>query len=45
MQAAKFKKELTLEQRQIANLKNKLHHAKENIAKERAERGFQEQEG
>jgi hypothetical protein len=36
---AKLKKELILAQRQIANLKNQLYQAKENIAKERAERG------
>ena len=34
---AKLKKELTLAQRDISNLKNQLHQAKENIAKERAE--------
>ncbi len=34
MQVAKLKEELTLAQRQIANLKNQLHQAKENIAKE-----------
>jgi hypothetical protein len=38
-QFAKLKKELTLAQREISNLKNQLHQAKENIAKERAERG------
>jgi hypothetical protein len=36
-QFAKLKKELTLAQRDISNLKNQLHQAKENIAKERAE--------
>ncbi len=38
-QFAKLKKELTLAQREISDLKNQLHKAKENIAKERAERG------
>jgi hypothetical protein len=38
LQFAKLKKELTLAQREISNLKNQLHQAKENIAKERAER-------
>jgi hypothetical protein len=40
-QFPKLKKELTLAQREISNLKNRdqLHQAKENIAKERAERG------
>jgi hypothetical protein len=37
-QFAKLKKELTLAQREISNLKNQLHQAKEKIAKERAER-------
>jgi hypothetical protein len=37
-QFAKLKKELTLAHREISNLKNQLHQAKENIAKERAER-------
>jgi hypothetical protein len=37
-QFAKIKKELFLAQREIANLKNQLHQAKENMAKERAER-------
>ena len=37
-QFAKLKKELTLAQREISNLKNQLHQAKENIAKEGAER-------
>jgi hypothetical protein len=37
-QAAKLKKDLPLAQRDIANLKNQLHQAKENMAKERAER-------
>jgi hypothetical protein len=37
-QFAKLKKELTFAQREISNLKNQLHQAKENIAKERAER-------
>jgi hypothetical protein len=37
-QFAKLKKELTLAHRKISNLKNQLHQAKENIAKERAER-------
>ncbi len=36
-QYAKLKKELTLAQREISNLKSQLHQAKENIAKERAE--------
>jgi hypothetical protein len=36
---AKLKKDLTLAQREISNLKNQLHKAKENIAKERAESG------
>ncbi len=39
-QFAKLKKELTLVQREISNLKNQLHQAKENIAKKRTERGF-----
>ncbi len=39
-QIAKIKNELTLAQREIANLKNQLHQAKENRAKERAERSF-----
>jgi hypothetical protein len=34
-QFAKPKKEQTLAQREISNLKNQLHQAKENIAKER----------
>ncbi len=34
-QFAELKKELTLVQREISNLKNQLHQAKENIAKER----------
>jgi hypothetical protein len=34
-QFAKLKKELTLAQREIANLKNQLNQAKENMAKER----------
>ncbi len=38
-QFAKLKKELTLAQRDLSNLRNQLHQAKENIAKERAERG------
>ncbi len=38
-QIAKLKKELTLAQREISNLKNQLNQAKENIAKERAELG------
>ena len=38
-QFAKLKKELTLAHREISNLKNQLHQAKEKIAKERAERG------
>ncbi len=37
-QFAKLKEELTLAQREISNLKTQLHQAKENIAKERAER-------
>jgi hypothetical protein len=40
-QFAEIKKELTLGQREIANLKNQLHQAKENMAKERAERSFE----
>ena len=39
LQFAKLKKELTLGHREISNLKNQQHQAKENIAKERAERG------
>jgi hypothetical protein len=38
-QFAKLKKELTLAQREILNLKNQLHRAKGNIAKQRAEHG------
>ncbi len=38
-QFAKLKKELTLAQSERSHLKNQLHQAKENIAKERAERG------
>jgi hypothetical protein len=38
-QFAKLKKELSLAQREILNLKNQLHQAKENISKERAESG------
>ncbi len=38
-QFAKLKKDLILAHREISNLKNQLHQAKENIAKERAERG------
>jgi hypothetical protein len=38
-QFAKLKKELTLAQTEISNLKNQLHQAKENIAQERVERG------
>jgi hypothetical protein len=38
-QVAKLKKDSTLAQRELANLKNQLHQAKENIAKERAKRG------
>ncbi len=34
----KLKKDLTFALREISNLKNQLHQAKENIAKERAER-------
>jgi hypothetical protein len=37
---AKIKKELTLAQKDIANLKNQLHQAKEDMAKERAEHSF-----
>jgi hypothetical protein len=37
-QIAKFKKDLTLAHKEIAKLKNQLHQAKENIARERAER-------
>jgi hypothetical protein len=36
---AKLEKDLSLALREISNLKNQLHQAKENIAKERAERG------
>ncbi len=36
-QSAKIKKELTLAQREIVNLKFQLHQAKENMAKGRAE--------
>ncbi len=36
-QFTKLKKELTLAHREILNLKNQLHQAKENIANERAE--------
>ncbi len=36
--AAKLKKDLSLALREISNLKNQLNQAKENIAKERAER-------
>ena len=38
-QFAKLKKKLTLAQREVLNLKNQLHQAKGNIAKERAEHG------
>ncbi len=38
-QFAKLKKDLALALRKISNLKNQLYQAKENIAKERAERG------
>ncbi len=38
MQVAKIMKDLTLAQREIAKLKNQLHQAKDNMAKERAER-------
>ncbi len=46
-QLAKLKKDLSLALREVSNLKNQLNQAKENIAKERAERSsnFQEQEG
>ncbi len=37
-QFAKLRKELTLAQREISNLKNQLHQAKQNIAKKHAER-------
>ncbi len=37
-QFAKLKKDLVLALREISNLKNQLHQAKENIAKQRAER-------
>ncbi len=37
-QIAMLRKKLTLAQREIANLKNQLHQAKENMAKERAGR-------
>ncbi len=37
-QFAKLEKELTLAHRELSNLKSQLHQAKENIAKERAER-------
>jgi hypothetical protein len=39
-QFTKLKKDISLALREISNLKNQLHKAKENIAKER----FQEQE-
>ncbi len=39
LQFTKLKKDLSLALRQISNLKNQLHQAKENIAKERAGRG------
>ena len=35
----KLKKDLSFALREISNLKNQLHQAKENIARERAERG------
>ncbi len=35
----KLKKDLSLALREISNLKHQLHQTKENIAKERAERG------
>ncbi len=35
----KLKKDLSLALREISNLKNQLHQAKENIARERTERG------
>ncbi len=38
LQFAKLKKDLALALREISNLKKQLHQAKENIAKERAER-------
>jgi len=38
LQFNKLKKDLSLALREISNLKNQLHQAKENIAKERAER-------
>ncbi len=38
-QFTKFKKDLSLALREISNLKNQLHQAKEKIAKERAGRG------
>ncbi len=38
LQFAKLKKESTLAQREIANLKNQLHQARKNMAKERAQR-------
>ncbi len=37
-QFTKLKKDLSLALREISNLKNQLHQAKDNIAKERAER-------
>ena len=37
-QCAKIKEELSLAQRENANLKKQLHQAKENMAKERVER-------
>jgi hypothetical protein len=43
-QFAKLKRELTLAHREISNFKNQLHQAKENIAKERAERGSKSKE-
>ena len=39
-QFAKLKKDLSLALREVSNLKNQLNQAKENIAKERAERSF-----
>ena len=39
LQFTKLKKDLSLALREISNLKNQLHQAKENIAKEHAGRG------
>ncbi len=42
-QFAKLKNELTLAHRELSKLKNQLHQAKENIAKERVEHGSKSQ--